>query len=226
MNRGNSRRPQRQNKSRGNRGSDGSISYEIRGLTSVTTSAAGGATLLISPALTNQTNSISSLFTQFRFTSLKLTFPPPQATGTVPTVMGVLVGAQDTTVVSQANTASMAYSAIAHTNTTVPGKVNVPRRYLIDDNSVKWWKCSQGTSDLWDANQGRIYFQGPPSTLHYIFVKAVIEFAAPCSAVTPSPQLPNSGNLLKIASSHVPNCLCSACQAASGSCSFQTVQRQ
>ncbi len=226
MNRVNRQRPQRSNKSRRAGASDGSIAYEIRGLTSVTTTAAGGATLLISPMLTNQTNSTSALFTLFRYTSLKISFPPPAPTVTVPNVLGVLVGAQDTTVLSNANTASMAYSATALPNTTVPGKVNVPRRYLVDDNASKWWKTIQGTADLWDANQGRIYFNGPPSTQIFIYIKATVEFAAPCSAATPSPQIPASGNLIKIASSHVPNCLCTACQAAAGSCSFPTVQRQ
>jgi hypothetical protein len=219
MNRVNNKRSQRPKQSRGNRGSDGSISYEIRGLTSITTTAAGGGTLLINPAITNQTNSIAGLFTQFRFKSLKLSFPPPSTSGTNPAnVLGVLVGAQDTTVVSVSNTASMAYSAISFPGTTVPGKLSVPRRYLIDDNSVKWWKTQQGTSDVWDANQGRIYFNGQASSTFLIFVKATVEFSGPCSAINPSPQFPAIGNPIKIASSHVPNCLCTACQASSGSC--------
>ena len=194
---------------------DGSIAYEIRGLFTFTTDAGGQATRLINPTLTTQTQSLAALFAQFRFTNIKFSLQPPRSASAPPNVLGVLAGANDTTASTAPNSASLAFSTVGLPGTTVPAKVTVPRRYLIDDNAQKWWKTAQGTADLWDANQGRIYFNGDVSTTFNVYVKAVVEFSAPNNNLTPSPL---GGPALRIASSHVPLCQCAACQAASGTC--------
>jgi hypothetical protein len=179
---------------------DGSISYSVRGLVTFTTNATGQALKPLNPNIIAQLAPLASSFSQYRFRRLRVQLlPMVSTTNATAYAFGVLAGSTDAaaTALTLANVTGLAFSEYLPKAQTTPLLIDVPRRYLVDDNSAKWWKSQQGSNDVWDANQG--YFLLATGTaavdIFNVMIEADVEFSVPATtALIPAPQGPSASS--------------------------------
>jgi hypothetical protein len=142
----------------------------------------------------------------YRFTDLKVeVLPSYRATTSVastPEMYGV--GYYNDTVDTLPNTtqavSELAYSVVrpmgyvfdtanssAISVLSIPLSFHVPKRMLLGDASLKWFKANLGTPDSWDELQGNIVYRAENSVQIHMMLYYTCEFAGPLPFVsTPS----------------------------------------
>jgi hypothetical protein len=208
-------------------------------LYSLTIGSSVPASLLIAPSIFPRTNSVSAVFQNFRFLSIRVTMLPINVTsaGNFEWVLGFSsdVSATLTSLTSPANVSECTPSGIQYnsgTNNLNYGAgythhvVNLTRRHLCGDGALKWWKCvgDSGTNS-WENFQGQliVYNNIAASQTYRMWINYVCEFGSPISSLLTLTPL-RSGKPINSSSSvsdefepHPRTCGCRYCVPAQSS---------
>lgn len=168
--------------------------------TSATTSAAAVA---LHPSVIARLVDLANAFQLYRFTSLKVeVLPSWRGTSVIPGTGELYgVGYYNDTVDTLPNTtqaiSELAYSVVrpmgyvfdtanssAISVMSVPSAFKVPRKFLIGDSPLKWFKANLGTPDSWDELQGNVIYRGESSIQVFMMWTYTCEFAGPLPFVS------------------------------------------
>lgn len=125
---------------------------------------------------------VAALFNMYRFTKLKITMFPFTFTSLDELVaLGYLPGVITTAAPTTANAVyNLPVSCALSASDLAATGIDVPRKVLVGQGQMKWWKCSNAT-DSAEENQGQIYAIGTvASSASYFFaVEGICEFSGP-----------------------------------------------
>ncbi len=119
-------------------------------------------------------NAMADTFQNFRFTKLDIKFCPPLAA--LDTAVGVVTGTVDTDPATPITVSQCEYSAIKFNSQTVPARLVVPRKFLVGQSQLKWFKTQVGTPEAGFEVQGSIYMAMNATSSMNLWVDYEIEF--------------------------------------------------
>lgn len=119
-------------------------------------------------------NAMADAFQNFRFTKLDIKFCPPL--GALDCVIGVATGTVDTDPATIATVSQCEYSQIKFNSQTVPSRLQIPRKFLVGQSQLKWFKTQLGTPEAGFEVQGTIYAAASASTSFNLWVDFEVEF--------------------------------------------------
>lgn len=169
----------RQNKSKKTRGpkgngrkniAPGEILYTGKELISSTVATATTVALTLQSFLTVSTSQVlgtlGTTFAMYRFEKLQLVIYPAfiATPGTGILAMSYTNEVTDTPPATISAIASMPMSILASPEQTVTSRLRIPKRYLLGENALKFWRTQVSvagtpTSTLWDDVQGTIFLR-------------------------------------------------------------------
>jgi len=125
---------------------------------------------------------VAALFNMYRFTKLKIGMLPFTFTSLDECIaLGYLPGVITTAAPTTANAVyNLPCSCALSASDLNPTGIDVPKRLLVGQGPLKWWKCSNST-DSFEENQGQIYAIGTvSSSASYFFtLEGICEFSGP-----------------------------------------------
>ncbi len=118
----------------------------------------------VAPSSFTRVLAIADSFSYYRFTKIKIEMLPSYedaATGTqtfASLALGYLPGvAPDTPPANEASVLALPYANFLSQGSTVPRRITIPKRELVGDGQLKWYKTIAGAADSQFETQGIIY---------------------------------------------------------------------
>lgn len=160
-------------------------------------------TLSLHPSNIPRLVDLANAFQSYRFTKLKVeVLPSFRSQTSIPgSPQMYYVGYYNDTVDTLPNTtqagSELAYSVVRPmgylidaTNSSaisvlsVPSVFKVPRKFLLKDTSLKWFKANLGTPDSWDELQGNLVYRAENSIEIHLMIWYTCEFVGPLPFVS------------------------------------------
>ncbi len=118
----------------------------------------------VAPSSFTRVLAIADSFSFYRFTKIKIEMLPSledAASGTqqyASLALGYLPGvAPDTPPANEASVLALPYANFLSQGSTVPRRITIPKRELVGDGQLKWYKTIAGAADSQFETQGIIY---------------------------------------------------------------------
>ncbi len=126
----------------------------------------------VAPSSFTRVLAIADSFSYYRFTKIKIEMLPSledAGSGTqvyVSLALGYLPGvAPDTPPANEASVLALPYANFLSQGSAVPRRITIPRRELVGDGQLKWYKTIAGAADSQFETQGIIYGWAAGSTI-------------------------------------------------------------
>lgn len=121
-------------------------------------------------------SNIAQCFQYYRFTDFELTFYPLAG---VSMAFAYSINPDDTAATSVGTMSQLPCFTYMAASETIPCTVRIPRKTLLTDQPIKWWRTDSTTS--FQNNQGYLYFLTTASTspLGNYTVRGFVEFMGP-----------------------------------------------
>jgi len=140
---------------------------------------------------------LSDTFQLYRCVHLRVKAFPTVTTSN--TAVGYINGISDAGPGNISNVLNLPFNLLTTNGSNVPQSFTVPRNFLVNQNSMKWWRTRTSTAgtpstDAWENTQGTIYFfpQATIATNAIVYeISYTYELSDPMViGMTPSPHAP------------------------------------
>jgi hypothetical protein len=191
---------QRQQKSRQNAGTRtrGEVDYAGKELLVTTVPTTTGTLTTLSNIIDASTSVLGTMATTFglyRFNRLSIRLLPQQGNltaGYLTVGYSNEITDQNPSAFTTSSIATMPYSIVQTSGTTVPLDINVPRSFLVGGNALKFWRTTASiltpsSSTAWENTQGELYFKTASyaaSAQVILLISYSVTFSEPQSTVT------------------------------------------
>lgn len=161
------------------------------------------AVVSLHPSVIARLVDLANAFQLYRFTSLKVeVLPSWRSTTSFPAAVEMYgVGYYNDTVDTLPNStqaiSELAYSVVrpfgyvfdvanssAISTMSVPSGFKVPRKFLVGDSPLRWFKANLGTPDSWDELQGNVVYRAENQIQILMMWTYTCEFAGPLPFVS------------------------------------------
>ncbi len=142
----------KRSKARGN--SAGERVEVISGRSTINYASSSSNTLNIAPASFSRAAAVADVFQFYRFTKLKVILPPNGGTTTFGYAPGAVL---DTAPTTNAAIMELPYASFHSQVKTMDTVLNVPRKELLKNAQLPWFKTIAGTPDAQFEIQGNLY---------------------------------------------------------------------